>query len=96
VPHLSASLNNRITTCTLPRKSRQEVGSVLRALREARFRACLRLIYHAGLRVGEAVRLQVRHLHDTRSQGAMLILSSNPRRGCRHSNTGRTGRTHLE
>jgi len=33
--------------------SRQEVGLVLDALREPRFRACLRLIYHAGLRVGD-------------------------------------------
>jgi integrase/recombinase XerD len=47
--------------------SRQEVAAVLGALREPRFRACLRLIYHAGLRVGEAVRLQVRDLHDTHS-----------------------------
>jgi integrase/recombinase XerD len=46
--------------------SRQEVAAVLGALREPRFGACLRLIYHCGLRVGEAIRLQVRDLHQTR------------------------------
>src|SRR4029453_6808466 len=29
---------------------------------EPRFRACLRLIYHAGLRIGEAVTLEVRDI----------------------------------
>jgi site-specific recombinase XerD len=47
--------------------SRQEVAAVLGAVREARFRACLRLIYHCGLRVGEAVRIQVRDLHESRT-----------------------------
>jgi site-specific recombinase XerD len=47
--------------------SRAEVAVVLGALREPRFAACLRLIYHAGLRVGEAVRVEVRDLHDSRS-----------------------------
>lgn len=47
--------------------NRQEVAAVLGALREPRFAACLRLIYHCGLRVGEAVRLEIRDLHDTRS-----------------------------
>ena len=47
----------------LPRVlSRPEVQRVLGALREPRFRTCLRLIYHTGLRVGEAVRLQVTDL----------------------------------
>jgi integrase len=39
--------------------SRAEVAAVLGAVREPRFRACLRLIYHCGLRVGEAVRIEV-------------------------------------
>ena len=43
--------------------SRPEVQAVLGAVREARFRACLRLMYHAGLRVGEAVRIEVQDIH---------------------------------
>lgn len=39
--------------------SREEVQRVLGCLREERFRACLRLIYHCGLRVGEAVKIKV-------------------------------------
>ena len=38
--------------------NRADVAAVLGALREPRFAACLRLIYHGGLRVGEAVRLE--------------------------------------
>src|SRR6266478_811338 len=37
--------------------SRSEVRSVLGVVREPRFRTCLGLMYHCGLRVGEAVRL---------------------------------------
>ncbi len=43
--------------------SRAEVQSVLAAVREPRFRACLRLMYHCGLRVGEAVRLRINDIH---------------------------------
>ena len=39
--------------------SREEVRRTLDGLREERFRVCLRLIYHCGLRVGEAVRIKV-------------------------------------
>lgn len=39
--------------------SREEVQRVLACLRQERFGVCLRLIYHCGLRVGEAVRLKV-------------------------------------
>ena len=39
--------------------SREDVHRVLGCLREKRFRVCLRLIYHCGLRVGEAVKIQV-------------------------------------
>ena len=42
--------------------SREEVARVLGALREPRFRACLRLIYHCGLRVSEAVPIEVSHI----------------------------------
>jgi len=42
--------------------SRPDVQRVLGTLREPRFRTCLRLIYHTGLRVGEAVRLKVTDL----------------------------------
>ena len=42
--------------------SRPEVQRVLGCLREARFRVCLRLIYHGGLRVGEAVKIKVTDL----------------------------------
>lgn len=47
--------------------SREEVAAVLRAVRQPRVGACLELIYHCGLRVGEAVRVQVRDLHESRS-----------------------------
>jgi len=43
--------------------SQQEVQRVLEAVREPRFAVCLRLIYHCGLRVGEAVRLEVTDIH---------------------------------
>jgi integrase/recombinase XerD len=42
---------------------RQEVASLLGALRDMRFKTCLRLIYHCGLRVGEAVRIAPRDIH---------------------------------
>jgi integrase/recombinase XerD len=43
--------------------SRQEVADVLGALQELRFKTCLRLIYHCGLRVGEAVRIAPQDIH---------------------------------
>ena len=43
--------------------SRQEVAALLAAVREPRFRSCLHLMYHCGLRVGEAVSIQVRDIH---------------------------------
>lgn len=42
--------------------SRQQVAALLAAVREPRFRTCLRLIYHCGLRVGETVRIEVGHI----------------------------------
>jgi len=52
--------------------SREEVRRVLDAVREPRFRTCLRLMYHCGLRVGEAVRLAVRDLQHTRTDQPRL------------------------
>lgn len=43
--------------------SRAEVGALLKALTEPRFRTVLALMYHCGLRVGEAVAIQVRDVH---------------------------------
>lgn len=43
--------------------SREQVGKVLGVLREERFRICLRLIYHCGLRVSEAVSLKLTDIH---------------------------------
>ena len=43
--------------------SRTEVQSLLSALTEPRFRVCLRLMYHCGLRVGETVRIEVKDIH---------------------------------
>ena len=43
--------------------SRQEVQRLLAAVREPRFRTSLRLMYHCGLRVGEALAVQVPDIH---------------------------------
>ena len=45
--------------------SREQVATVLGAVQRPRYRTALALIYHTGLRVGEAVRIQVRDLRDT-------------------------------
>ena len=45
--------------------SRAQVATLLAAVREPRYRTLLTLIYHTGLRVGEAVRVEVRDLRDT-------------------------------
>jgi integrase/recombinase XerD len=42
--------------------SRQEVQQVLTVVREPRFAVCLRLMYYCGLRVGEAVALEVKDI----------------------------------
>ncbi len=47
--------------------SREEVAAVLGVVRQARLGVCLELIYHCGLRVSEAVAVQVRDLHESRS-----------------------------
>src|SRR5262245_55357618 len=43
--------------------SRQEVQGLLAAVREPRFRTSLRLMYHCGLRVGEALAIQLNDIH---------------------------------
>jgi len=43
--------------------SREEVQRLLATVREPRFATCLRLIYYCGLRISEAVRLEVRDIH---------------------------------
>lgn len=43
--------------------SRAEVHSLLAAVTEPRFRTVLSLLYHCGLRVGEAVAIEVRDVH---------------------------------
>lgn len=45
--------------------TREQVATLLGALREPRYRTALTLIYHTGLRVGEAVRIELRDLRET-------------------------------
>ncbi len=45
--------------------SREEVATLLGAVQQPRYRTLLTLIYHTGLRVGEAVQIEVRDLRDT-------------------------------
>ena len=45
--------------------SREEVAQLLAAVQQPRYRAVLTLIYHTGLRVGEAVRVERRDFRDT-------------------------------
>jgi integrase len=54
--------------------SRVEVKRLLAAVREPRFRACLGLMYHCGLRVGEAVRIRVKDILG-REQPPRLLVS---------------------
>lgn len=54
--------------------TRQEVRSLLTSVRVSRFRAVLALIYHCGLRVGEACRIEVSHLDAQR--GVLRILNA--------------------
>lgn len=47
--------------------SREEVQRVLNAVHEPRFATCLRLIYHCGLRISEALALEVSDIHGRQS-----------------------------
>ena len=58
---------------TLPRVlAHEEVMAILGQLREPRFSTCLRLIYHTGLRISEAVSLQIQDLENSRSSTPRL------------------------
>ena len=44
---------------------REQVAALLKTVQQPRYRTVLGLIYHTGLRVGEAVRIQLRDLRET-------------------------------
>lgn len=52
--------------------AREQVALLLGAVREPRYRTALAFIYHTGLRVGEAVRVEVRDLRDTHTDHPRL------------------------
>ena len=52
--------------------AREQVAAVLKAVHEPRLYSILAFIYHTGLRVGEAVRVEVRDLKDTHSEHPRL------------------------
>jgi integrase/recombinase XerD len=52
--------------------SREEVAALFRAVQLPRYRAILGLIYHTGLRVGEAVRIERRDFRDTNTDHPRL------------------------
>lgn len=52
--------------------TREEVAVLLKAVEHPRYRMVLGLIYHTGLRVGEAVRIQVRDLRETHTSHPRL------------------------
>jgi site-specific recombinase XerD len=53
--------------------ARAEVKSLLAAVREPRLRTCLALMYHCGLRVGEAVRVQVKDILGRENPPRLLV-----------------------
>jgi site-specific recombinase XerD len=52
--------------------SREQVAALLGAVQLPRYRTALGLIYHTGLRVGEAVRIELRDLRDTHTEHPRL------------------------
>lgn len=52
--------------------AREQVATLLQAVQLPRYRAVLGLIYHTGLRVGEAVRIELRDLRDTHTSHPRL------------------------
>jgi site-specific recombinase XerD len=52
--------------------AREQVAALLGAVRAPRYRTALGLIYGTGLRVGEAVRIEVRDLRDTHTEHPRL------------------------
>ena len=53
--------------------ARQEVQALLAAVREPRFRTALRLMYHCGLRVGEALAIELRDIHGRETPSRLHI-----------------------
>ena len=53
--------------------AREEVRTLLAAVKEPRFRALFSLMYHCGLRLGEACRLEVSHLD--RKRGVLRVIN---------------------
>jgi integrase/recombinase XerD len=53
--------------------SRSEVKALLATIREPRFRTCLTLMYHCGLRVGEAVRIQIKDIQARQEPPRLLV-----------------------
>jgi integrase/recombinase XerD len=51
---------------------REQVAALLAAVQQPRYRTALGLIYHTGLRVGEAVRIQLRDLRETHTEHPRL------------------------
>jgi site-specific recombinase XerD len=58
--------------------SREQVAALLGVVRAPRFQACLSLIYHCGLRVGEAVQLSVPDLKGR--EGRLLVRAGKGRK----------------
>ncbi|MBI3851172.1 MAG: tyrosine-type recombinase/integrase [Verrucomicrobia bacterium] len=52
--------------------AREQVAALLGAVQQARYRTALTLIYGTGLRVGEAVRIELRDLRDTHTEHPRL------------------------
>jgi len=52
--------------------TREQVATLLKAVQQPRYRTALGLIYHTGLRVGEAVRIQLRDLRETHTEHPRL------------------------
>jgi site-specific recombinase XerD len=52
--------------------TREQVATLLKAVQLPRYRTALGLIYHTGLRVGEAVRIELRDLRETHTEHPRL------------------------
>ena len=52
--------------------TREQVATLLKAVQLPRYRTALGLIYHTGLRVGEAVRIELRDLRETHTDHPRL------------------------
>jgi len=52
--------------------TREQVATLLKAVQLPRYRTLLGLIYHTGLRVGEAVRIELRDLRETHTDHPRL------------------------